>query len=196
MAGESESRPTVLLFGVIRPYKGYDYLLEAWPKVTEEIEKARLVIAGRADNEVQDGIESIVKKEEIEASVTRIYRYVSDDELMKIIEDADVLVYPYNNITQSGALFTGMGEGKAIVATDVGGLGETLQDGDTGLLVEFGDHEQLANALIDLLQHPEKRSRLGRAAREDLNTRLSWEQIARRTVDCYRSTLSTGGSSK
>jgi glycosyltransferase involved in cell wall biosynthesis len=137
-----------------------------------------------------------VEKEEVETSVTRIYRYVSDSELMTIIETADVLVYPYRNITQSGALFTGMGEGKAIVATDVGGLGETLRDGDTGRLVEFGNPEQLANALIDLLRHPKKRSRLGRAAQEDLNTRLSWEEIARRTLECYRSTLSTRRGSK
>lgn len=186
---EAAERPTVVLFGVLRPYKGYEFLLETWPKVVDELEEAHLVIVGRADSEAQSEIESLVERERIGTSVTRIYRYVSDSELMAIINAADILVYPYRDITQSGALFTGMGEGKAIVATDVGGLGETLRDGDTGRLVDYGDHDQLASALVDLLRNPERRAELGRAARRDVNTRLSWEEIATQTVDCYRKSV-------
>ncbi|WP_263834166.1 glycosyltransferase family 4 protein [Salinibacter sp.] len=186
---EETDGPTVVLFGVLRPYKGYDYLLETWPKVIDELDEARLIIVGRADNNVQSEIESLVEEGGIGASVNRIYRYVSDPELMAIIDAADVLVYPYRDITQSGALFTGMGEGKAIVATDEGGLGETLRDGETARLVEYGNSNQLADALVGLLRHPEKRAELGRTARRDLNTRLSWEEIAQKTIECYQSTV-------
>ncbi len=193
---EATERPTVVLFGVLRPYKGYNYLLETWPRVVDEFDEAHLIIVGRADGEAQSEIESLVEREGIGTSVTRIYRYVSDAELIAIIDAADILVYPYRDITQSGALFTGMGEGKAIVATNVGGLGETLRDGDTGRLVDYGDHEQLASALLDLLRNPERRAELGRTAREDLDTWLSWEEIARKTLKCYRSTGYRNGNSK
>lgn len=177
--------PTVLLFGVLRPYKGYDFLLRAWSQVRNQLDDARLVIVGSANQQVKEEIENLVQEEGIDKSVSRTYRYVSDAELHAVIDAADVLVYPYRNITQSGALFTGMEAGKAIAATDVGGLGETIRDGETGRLVEFGECDQLAMALTELLTDPERCRRLGTAAREDLRTRFSWTEIAQKTQACY-----------
>ena len=181
--------PTVLLFGVLRPYKGYDFLLRTWARIENQVSDARLAIVGSASEQVQEEIEGLIQEAEIDRSVSRTYRYVSDAELHAIIDAADVLVYPYRNITQSGALFTGMEAGKAIIATDVGGLGETIRDGETGRLVEFGNHEQFADALAELLSDPERRHRLGNAAREDLQTRLSWTEIAKQTRACYRAVV-------
>lgn len=179
--------PTAVLFGVLRPYKGYDFLLDAWPTVHKHVPNAQLLIVGRADEAVQNDIETQVAAQSIDASVKRVYRYVSDAELHAVLDAATVLVYPYRNITQSGALFTGMSLGKPIVATDVGGLGETIRDGQTGLLVPFGNTERLAEALTHLLQDASRREQLGAAVQTDLATRLSWTQIAEKTQACYRS---------
>lgn len=187
VTGVGDHAPSVVLFGVLRPYKGYDFLLRTWPQVQNELENARLVIVGSANNHVRKEIESLVREEEIDQSVSRTYRYVSDAELQAVIEAADILVYPYRDITQSGALFTGMEAGKAIVATDVGGLGETIRDGETGYLVDFGNREKLATALIELLSDSEHRRHLGESVREDLRTRLSWTEIAQQTLACYQS---------
>lgn len=181
-----DHRPTVLLFGVLRPYKGYDFLLKAWPEVRRRVEDARLVIVGRAGENVRGEIEDLVATTAIGDSVVRVYEYVSDAQLAALLERADVLAYPYRNITQSGALFTGMGTKTAIVATDVGGLGETIRDGETGRLVSFGDQSGLADTLVELLQDPERRAQLGRAAHDDLKSRLSWQTIARKTIECYQ----------
>lgn len=180
------SERLVLLFGVLRPYKGYNFLLRTWPRVAQAIEDARLVIAGRASASVQDEIEQSIQERNAANTVSIVYRYLSDAELSHLIEAADVLVYPYQNITQSGALFTGMKAGKPIVATKVGGLGETLRDRETGRLVAHGDESALAEALTDLLSDPEQRQRLGEAARRDVERRFSWQEIARETIDCYR----------
>lgn len=184
------SERLVLLFGVLRPYKGYKFLLRTWPRVARAIEDARLVIAGRASASVQDEIEQSIQERNAGASVSTVYRYLSDAELSHLIEAADVIVYPYQNITQSGALFTGMKAGKSIVATKVGGLAETLQDRETGRLVAHGDEETLAEALTDLLSDPEQRQRLGEAARRDVERRFSWQEIARETIECYRGVAS------
>lgn len=181
--------PTVLLFGVMRPYKGYDFLLNTWPAVRKAVPNAQLAIVGRADEAVQRDIERHIDKNDIGESVMRTYQYVSDAELHATIDAATVLVYPYRNITQSGALFTGMSLRKPIVATRVGGLGETIRDGKTGLLVPFGDQEALADALVALLKDPQRCMNLEEAVHEEMTTRLSWTEIAKKTQACYRACI-------
>ncbi len=185
------AEPLVVLFGILRPYKGYDFLLRAWPQVQRHVEAAQLAIVGRANESVQQDIESLVADLGVDASVARVYRYVSEEELHSVIQAADILVYPYRDITQSGALFTGMSAGKAIVATNVGGFTETLRDGETGRIVEFGDTEQLAATLTDLLTDPSLRAKMGRAVKRDLQERFSWEKIAEQTQECYQSVLAS-----
>ena len=185
VAGMNAAR-TVLLFGVMRPYKGYDFLLSAWPAVRKAVPDAQLAIVGRADEDVRNDIERQVAAQGVDDSVSRMYCYLSDAELHATVNAATVLVYPYRNITQSGALFTGMSLGKPIVATRVGGLGETIRDGDTGLLVPFGDEEELSDALVELLQNQQRRTDLEKAVRKEVTTRLSWTEIAKKTQACYR----------
>lgn len=188
----NSSERVVVLFGVLRPYKGYGFLLQAWPEVVRELRNVRLVIAGRASSSVQSEIERMIEEGGVPSSVSTVYRYLSEAELSAVINAADILVYPYQNITQSGALFTGMEAGKPIVATDVGGLGETIRDRETGRLVSYGDENALAGVLVELLSSPKSRQRLGRAAKKDLQTRFSWKEIAQKTVECYRTAASNG----
>ena len=75
---------------------------------------------------------------------------------------------------------------KPIVATRVGGLGETIRDGETGLLVPFGNQEALADALVTLLQDPQRCMNLKEAVHEEMTTRLSWTEIAKKTQACYQ----------
>lgn len=186
VTGADTASHWVVLFGVLRPYKGYEFLLRTWPDVVNSVPDAKLVIAGRASEDVQRDVEASIDAHGISDSVFTTLRYLSDAELKSVIEAADVLVYPYQNITQSGALFTGMTAGKPIVATDVGGLGETITDGKTGRLVPYGDESALAEALVTVLTDPEEQMRLGTAARRELQERFSWEEIARKTRPCYR----------
>lgn len=65
-----------------------------------------------------------------------------------------------------------------------------IQDGETGRLVPHGDEKTLAHTITDLLSDPEQRRRLGAAAEKDLQTRLSWQEIARKTRACYQSVAS------
>lgn len=177
--------PIVLFFGVIRPNKGVHYLLDAWREVTSRAPNAQLAIVGSADSETERAIRSQIDALGLNGRVACTFRYVSEQELSAVIHGADVLVYPYRSITQSGALFTGMGAAKAIVATDVGGLGETLEDGHTGCLVSYGDHTGLATSIHDLLQDQDQRVRLGRNAKQYLSQTLSWTEIAAKTHQVY-----------
>jgi len=176
----------VLAFGGIRPYKGLEFLLQAWKLVIDQCPDTRLIIAGNGDKDYLRQIVELINDLELEQSVQTHFGFIPNDELPIFHSAADILVYPYRNITQSGALFTGMAFGKPIVATDVGGFKETLRNGETGVLIEYGNVQQLANNLINLIQKPEERKRLGRAAFEELDRYYSWEAIAEKTLECYK----------
>lgn len=178
-------RPVALLFGVLRPYKGVEFLLRSWAKVQKNLPKACLVVAGYAAQAYAQQLRSLCRDLEIGGTVEFRFRFLPEEELHTLIAATDVLVYPYRNITQSGALFAGMNAGKAIVATRVGGLTEVLRDERTGCLVEYGDHDQLAERLSSLLRNPEKRARLGHAAQVEMDEEYSWKHIAEITIRCY-----------
>jgi len=184
--GLSLSVPIALQFGVLRPYKGADILLHAWEKVEEAVPSARLVIAGSGDASHTRELEQLLSQLNLQAVETD-FRFLPEDELCNLIAAADVLVYPYRNITQSGALFAGMNAAKPIVATRVGGLAETLDDGRTGRLVDPEAPEPLGQVLVELLTTPEQRDQLGRTAKRVLDDQFSWEAIAQQTIQCYQS---------
>ena len=93
--------------------------------------------------------------------------------------------------------------GTAVVASAVGGIPEVVQDGETGLLVPFeqvadgtgapvdgeGFAADLAAALTRVLEDPERARRMGEAGRERAVEHFSWEAIADRTLEVYRSVL-------
>jgi glycosyltransferase involved in cell wall biosynthesis len=181
-------RPIVLLFGVLRPYKGVDLLIDAWKQVEKTIAEALLIIAGGGQ---EDYLEEI--KEHLAASGTSNIRtrlrFLPESELIQLIASADLLVYPYRRITQSGALLAGMGAGQAIVASRVGGLKETLEDGKTARLVKPNNSKELADALINLLRNPEKRDQLGNTAKDIVEQQYSWSAIAQKTTQCYHEVM-------
>jgi glycosyltransferase involved in cell wall biosynthesis len=88
---------------------------------------------------------------------------------------ADLVVLPYVDATQSGIVQMAFGFGVPVVTTTVGGLGEAVQDGRTGLLVSPRDHEALATAIIRYFQEG-----LGLGMRVNIRSekeRFSWEQL-------------------
>ena len=132
-----------------------------------------------------DKIEGLNLEREIDTN----FEFLPQEKLNLCIQAADVLVYPYRSITQSGALLTGLTSGKPVVTTNVGGFSEMIQHEKTGILVEHGDQENLAEELVQLLRDGEKRKQLGQAAKEMVKAKYSWETIAQKTLDCYQSLI-------
>lgn len=191
--GITTNKVVAVYFGVIRPYKGLEFLLDAWKKVADQTSgEAVLLIAGNGQKEYLDTIAASIKEMCLEDAVVTDFRFIPSEELPLLIQAADILVYPYKNVTQSGALLTGMFFGKAIIATNVGGFTETLEHDQTALLVDYGDCMQLVDSLVRLINSQADRQRLGQAVREYLEMCYSWEHIAEQTIAVYNRLLSSG----
>ncbi len=176
---EQVAGPVVLFFGLLRPYKGVDVLLEAWRGVPAG---AELWIVGRPRMDIAPLLASAP------AGVRFISRYVPDAELAAYFSRADVVALPYSRterFDQSGVLATALAFAKPVVLSDVGGFGEVAATG-AGVLVEPGDVGSLAAALGRLLGDEAARARLAQAAREAAAGPYSWDEAARRTLDVYR----------
>jgi glycosyltransferase involved in cell wall biosynthesis len=82
-----------------------------------------------------------------------------------------------------------MSYGRAVVASDVGGLRDLVRDGETGLVVPPRDPAALRAAIDRLLGDPALRARLGAAAREHVRTLCDWGRITEQTIGVYRAAL-------
>jgi glycosyltransferase involved in cell wall biosynthesis len=184
-----ESETLVLWQGIIRSYKGISFLVDAWRKVESAGANARLLIAGLGDEELMGEIREQVERLGLSDSVRLDFRYIPDADLPAYYQAADILVYPYREVTTSGALMTAMAYGKAIVATDLPAFREVLQEEETALFVKYGDAEGLAERLARLIRDEKERERLGAAVAAASSAGNSWSKIARDTRRCYASVL-------
>jgi glycosyltransferase involved in cell wall biosynthesis len=181
---ERVSGPVVLFFGLLRPYKGVDVLLEAWRAVPAG---AELWIVGRPRMEIS------ALRAAAPPGVRFISRYVSDPELASFFRRADVVVLPYSRterFDQSGVLATALAFVTPTVLSDVGGFSEVAATG-AGLLVPPGDPRTLAAALSRLLDDEAERTRMAQAAASAAAGPYYWDEAAGRTLEVYRELTGT-----
>ena len=175
--------PVILFFGLLRPYKGIDLLLEAF----RSVEGAELWIAGMPRMAVEPLRELA---DRAPGTVRIIPRFIPDPEIPAYFRRADVVVLPYREIEQSGVLYTGLAFAKPLVLSDVGGFSEVAETTGAAELVPPGDAGALAEALNRLVAEPAERERLAAAARAAADGPYSWDAIAEQTLSLYRDLLS------
>ena len=168
-------RPVVLFFGLLRPYKGLDVLLEAWRAAAPD---AELWIVGMPRMDVA------ALRASAPAGVRWVARFVGDHELAAYFRRADLVVLPYREIDQSGVLFTALAFGAPLVLSAVGGFPEVAADG-AAALVAPGDPAALAGELRRLLADEAARTALAAGARAAAAGRYSWDAIAAAHLALY-----------
>ncbi len=193
--GFDPTETLVLWQGIVRPYKGVSFLLDAWKVLTSKgISAARLAIVGDGDDSLLRELREKVAALSVQSSVRLDFRFVPVTDLQDYYAAADIIVYPYREITTSGALMTGLGHGKAIVATRQPAFSHVLEDNGNALMVDYGDIEGLAERLRRLIGDPALRSRLGNEARKIDAMGPQWPDLAAQTIACYRAVLTESRS--
>jgi glycosyltransferase involved in cell wall biosynthesis len=192
--GYADDCELVLCQGIIRPYKGVPFLLEAWPAVAKAAPGARLVVAGHAEQPIREELEAAVARLNIADSVRLDLRFLPSETVELYHQAAGILVYPYREITTSGALMTGMATGKAVVATRLPAFEELLRSEESALLVDYGKTEELASALVRLIHDDDLCRKLGEGLRRAASTLPGWDEIAQQTAEFYRGMAAADGS--
>jgi glycosyltransferase involved in cell wall biosynthesis len=158
---------TLLFFGLIRRSKGLDLLIRALPAIAERVPDVRLVVAG---DEIEPAApyQELARRLGIADRIDWRLRFLAEDEIADVMEEAALVVLPYRQIESSGVLATALGHGRPVVVTDVGSLGETVRELGAGAIVAPEDPAGLAEACVAQLRSPPVASR-------DLFT---WERAA------------------
>lgn len=177
LAGVPSDRPVALFFGGLRPSKGIEDLISAWPMVVDEID-AHLHVCGQPAGVTPDVLAAAAAALGVASRVTIDAGYVPLDEVASVVGGSDLVVLPYRSATASGVLQLAYAFGRPVVATHLGALAEDVRDGDTGLLVPPADPAALARAIVKVLSDPAEASRMGEAARAEAD-RFGWDAVAR-----------------
>lgn len=174
------TQPTILFFGLIKPYKGLDVLLRAMRPVLQSIPNLKLIIAGDVYGE-KCVYENKIRDLGIESSVETHFRYIGSLEISTIFGRANVCILPYISASQSGVIATAFSFNMPIIASDVGGIGEYIEQYCTGLLVPPGDVESLALAIIQFFNESmgESMSKLIEAKKDT----FSWKALSRIVIE-------------
>lgn len=178
--------PVALFFGSIRPYKGVDFLLEAFARMLPRLPEARLVIAGKPWNDWSCTLHRIVGLG-ISDRVQTFADYIPSNQMQDFLDAADLCVFPYSHFqAQSGAALTAIAFHKPLIVTDVGALPELVPD--RRFVIQYGCIESLSEALFSALADPGQLKRM--AEQSSLVARQhSWEDIASNTLDVYAESL-------
>ncbi|HEY4785463.1 MAG TPA: glycosyltransferase [Bacteroidales bacterium] len=136
-------KKTLLFFGFIRDYKGLDILIKAFDLLDDSYQ---LVIAGEtygSFDKYQQLINSVKNKDQI-----YIFNdYISDEKVPTFFSAADVCILPYKSATQSGITSISYQFEVPLIATDAGGLKESIRHQSTGLIVDRCEPEPIALAI-------------------------------------------------
>ena len=187
--GIVEDMPVILFFGNLTPSKGLPDLLKAFSQVYAKESLARLMIVGRPSKFF--GVEELRQLiSELGISDATIFdaRYILMEEVAPLMEMATVVIYPYLNSTQSGALQVAYTFGRPVIATKVGGLPEAVEHGKSGLLVSASAPDELARAILKLIKDPGLAKQMGAYAKHLSDTKFSWDSIALKILSVYRAT--------
>jgi glycosyltransferase involved in cell wall biosynthesis len=179
---EGAEGPVILFFGLLRPYKGIDTLLEAFRRVRG----AELWIAGNPRMDIEP-LKQLAA--EVPGRVRFLPRFVEDAEIPAIMRRADVVTLPYHDVEHSGVLYAALAFGKPLVLSAVGGFPEVAEQG-AARLIPPENSAALASVLTELVTDEVARSELGEAAASAATGSYSWDKAASQTLALYRELLS------
>lgn len=184
---EAGASPTILFAGRVIPRKRPLDLVQAFARIAPQVPSAQLRIAGEynSEKEYAGAIRQVIQNAGLAGRV-HLLGPLPEAEVLAEFAACDVLVLPSAQETTPMVIAQAMAAAKPVVATPVGGVAEMVSDGETGCLVNVGDIDGLANALLCLLQDRLLRARLGQAAYQFAAENYRADAVARRTYDVYQ----------
>ncbi len=184
----------LMVSGLIGPGKGFEYVIEAMPKILQANPKAKLYIIGETHPGIlQDGggnYEDFLTKKindlNIKDNVVMINRFLDLPELIEYFKAADVYVTPHLDPQQpaSGTLAKAIGAGKVCISTPFNYAQEMLAN-EVGILVPFKDSDSIAKSVIEVMDNKTLYDKYRRNAYK-LGKTMQWPRIAQRYLNLFK----------
>ena len=180
--------PVIGCVARLAPRRGHDALIRGFALLLARHPDVRLVLVGKG--ELRAPLEALVRDLGLVQQV--LFAGYRDTDLPQVLDALDVFVLMGAGSDESGrAALEAMAAGRPVVARRVGGLGDAVIDGRTGLLLGDDRPESLCAALETLLDDPERARAMGRAGRERALSTFTPERHAAQVESAYRSVLAT-----
>jgi glycosyltransferase involved in cell wall biosynthesis len=181
-------RDVVLFVGTVMPRKGVAEFVRAAARVATDagLDDAQFVVAGEADLDeaYRERVDAVAAEAGIEDRLTYT-GYLEDETLVPLYAAADVFVLPSFEEGFGMVVSEAMAARTPAVASDISGVAQQVDDGESGLLVPPGDVDALTEALVTLLSDAERRRAMGDRAAERAR-RFDWERVTDQYLDVYR----------
>lgn len=186
--GLDNANRLVVFFGTLTPSKGIPDLIAAFSKVYAQNPSARLLIAGMPTKYMDmNALFRQVEELRLRDVVLFDSRYLAMEEIAPLMHRSDVVVLPYLNSSQSGAVQVAYSSGRPVVATNVGAFPDVVDEGLSGFLVPPSSPKELSKAIATIINDKDRAEAMGRYAKHLSETKFAWTPIARNILAIYAS---------
>jgi len=183
-----ENKKVILLGGYFRPTKGFDRIIDIFPKILEQVPDACLVLAGKMRRMEYSSYRQLLfekinnspAKESIEVFRGQFPQKTFDT----IISAADTMVFPYSAGAQSGVMSHALAFGKPIVASTLPAFTNIVAASEAGYTSE--SDEEYVNAIIKLLNDDKEYQRLSKNATNYVRNQISWRLVSDKHLEIYQ----------
>lgn len=180
----SKDSKVILFLGRINWKKGFDTLIPAFAEVLKKEPKAKLVIAGRRnDEDYRFSIEKMIKKEGIGHSVIFTDMILGADK-NSALEESDVFVLPSYSENFAMAVLEAMAMGLPVVITEGVGIASWVEKAQAGIVIKK-DKDELANSILKILKDPISAKKMGEAGKKLVQEEFSEEKVAEKWIRAY-----------
>lgn len=178
-----DGKKRIIMYGFQTKYKGADILVDALSLLPNDyLEKISSSIVGKTDPDLY--ADYINKAESL--GVEWVNRFVPDEELYDMIDNSDVILLPYREISQSGVLLLALSYRKCILTSDLPSFKETLDGYDGSWFFERCNPMSLADMIEKYVDGRIEENKIVNII-EKLNTKYSWDNTAKSTINAYKS---------
>lgn len=173
------------MIGSLRKIKGHKYLIEAASKVIRHIPETKFLIVGRDYNEPECS-EKVLTHIARTLGVTKHLIFTGErSDVPELLSAVDIIVNPSLSEGMSNTILEAMAAGKTVIASDVGGNREVINDHENGFLFPPKDTQTLANIIINCLKNPKETALIGKRAQEIAGERYSLQLMCEQNMALY-----------
>ncbi|HEC09918.1 MAG TPA: glycosyltransferase [Acidimicrobiales bacterium] len=185
----------VLMFGRVCQYKGADVLVRAVGLVPAEVRTAlKVVIAGTPQVDVESLL-ALADEVGASESIEWHLEFIPEEKTRELFCAADVVALPYRDVDGSAVMAQALGFGVPVVASDLAGFREVVEDGSSGRLFRVDDPASLANVLTEMIRDRSRVELMARRQRE-LGAAASWPAVGAKTRRVYENLIRRRGESR